>query len=399
MNSPNKKQTDTLFERYLRLMDITRDLSSTLNLDTVLDKIVGAAADLTDSNDASILLYDEKHNLLYFHTSTNLDTVEMKGLLVPVEGSIAGTIVTTREPLKVMKVEDDPRHYDEIGESVRYDIESLLGVPMITKDKVVGVLETINKREGEFTQDDEDLLSALGSQAAVAIENTRLFNQSDLIAEMVHELRTPLASINTASNLLMRSEISQEQRASMAETIQRESNRLSEMATSFLDLARLESGRTTYNMKRVDLKKLLEEGVEIMDSRIKEQNLTLEWAIEKKTSAFRGDADKLKQVILNLLSNAIKYNQTNGKITIGLSSNKKEISFYVSDTGRGILPEHRESLFEKFYRVPGSEKIAEGTGLGLSITKKIIEDHGGTIIVESELRKGTIFTVILPRSQ
>ena len=391
--------TDTLFERYLRLMDITRDLSSTLNLDTVLNKIVDAAADLTDSNDASILLYDEKHNLLYFHTSTNLDTVEMKGLLVPVEGSIAGAIVTSRESLKVMNVDKDPRHFEEIGESVRYDIESLLGVPMITKDKVVGVLEAINKREGDFNKDDEDLLSALGSQAAVAIENTRLFNQSDLISEMVHELRTPLASINTASNLLMRPEISQEQRASMAETIQRESNRLSEMATSFLDLARLESGRTTYDVEKVNLIKLLEEGVEIMDSRIKEQNLNLEWAVETKTLIIRVDADKLKQVILNLLSNGIKYNRPNGKIIIGLSSNKQEISFYVRDTGRGILPEHRESLFEKFYRVPGSEQIAQGTGLGLSITKKIVEDHGGKINVESELGKGTTFTVILPLNQ
>ena len=383
--------TDTLFERYLRLMDITRDLSSTLNLDTVLNKIVDAAADLTDSNDASILLYDEKHNLLYFHTSTNLDTVEMKGLLVPVEGSIAGAIVTSRESLKVMNVDKDPRHFEEI--------ESLLGVPMITKDKVVGVLEAINKREGDFNKDDEDLLSALGSQAAVAIENTRLFNQSDLISEMVHELRTPLASINTASNLLMRPEISQEQRASMAETIQRESNRLSEMATSFLDLARLESGRTTYDVEKVNLIKLLEEGVEIMDSRIKEQNLNLEWAVETKTLIIRVDADKLKQVILNLLSNGIKYNRPNGKIIIGLSSNKQEISFYVRDTGRGILPEHRESLFEKFYRVPGSEQIAQGTGLGLSITKKIVEDHGGKINVESELGKGTTFTVILPLNQ
>ena len=391
--------TDTLFERYLRLMDITRDLSSTLNLDTVLNKIVDAAADLTDSNDASILLYDEKHNLLYFHTSTNLDTVEMKGLLVPVEGSIAGAIVTSRESLKVMNVDKDPRHFEEIGESVRYDIESLLGVPMITKDKVVGVLEAINKQEGDFNKDDEDLLSALGSQAAVAIENTRLFNQSDLIAEMVHELRTPLASINTASNLLMRPEMSQEQRASMAETIQRESNRLSEMATSFLDLARLESGRTTYDVEKVNLIKLLEEGVEIMDSRIKEQNLNLEWAVETKTLIIRVDADKLKQVILNLLSNGIKYNRPNGKIIIGLSSNKQEISFYVRDTGRGILPEHRESLFEKFYRVPGSEQIAQGTGLGLSITKKIVEDHGGKINVESELGKGTTFTVILPLNQ
>ena len=89
----------------------------------------------------------------------------------------------------------------------------------------------------------KNLLSALGSQAALAIENSRLFQQSDLIAEMVHELRTPLASIQTAAHLITRPEISQQQRTNMAETIQKETGRLTEMASSFLDLARLESGQ------------------------------------------------------------------------------------------------------------------------------------------------------------
>jgi signal transduction histidine kinase len=397
MNSSKARQVQSLLERYLRLIDISRDLSSTLDLDSLLYQIVKAAADLTDSHDASILLYDESNHALYFQASTNLDVRAMRGQTVPVEGSLAGTIVTTRQPLVVMRAEDDPRHYEEIGEAVKYKTESLLGVPLMTKEKVVGVLEALNKREGEFTHEDEQLLSALGSQAAVAIENTRLFQQSDLIAEVVHELRTPLSSIRTASHILMRPETSQEQRTSMAKIILQETDRLSEMTTSFLDLARLESGRSPYNKRQIDLAELLQEGAKIMENRIQEQGLTLSWDIKEEIPPFHGDPDKIIQVILNLLSNAVKYNRPKGVITIGASLAGEEISFYVKDTGRGILPEHCESLFEKFYRVPGSEKVSEGTGLGLSICQKIIAGHGGRIEVDSEVGEGTTFTIYLPR--
>jgi signal transduction histidine kinase len=398
MNLSKTVQDRSLLERYLRLIDISRDLSSTLDLNRLLYQIVRAAADLTDSHDASILLYDECNHELYFQASTNLDVRTMHGLAVPVQGSLAGTIVTTCQPLIVMSAEDDPRHYEEIGESVKYKTESLLGVPLMTKEKVVGVLEALNKRKGEFTQDDEQLMSALGSQAAVAIENTRLFQQSDLIAEVVHELRTPLSSIRTAAQILTRPETSQEQRANMAKTILQETDRLSNMTTSFLDLARLESGRSPYNKCQVDLVALLHEGAKIMENRIKEQGLTLSWDIEGDIPPFHGDPDKIIQVILNLLSNAIKYNRPDGSITIGASVTDKEISFYIKDTGRGILPEHCESLFEKFYRVPGSEKISNGTGLGLSICHKIITGHNGKIAVDSTVGKGTTFTIHIPRN-
>jgi GAF domain-containing protein len=122
-----------------------------------------------------------------------------------------------------------------------------MGVPLITKDKVIGVLEVLNKQEGEFSEADEDLLTVLGAQAAVAIENSRLFQQSDLIAEFVHELRNPLASINTASYLLLRPEISPEQARQIISNIQSETMRLTTLTSSFLDLARLESGRVQFH--------------------------------------------------------------------------------------------------------------------------------------------------------
>ena len=112
--------------------------------------------------------------------------------------------------------------------------------------------------------------------------------------------------------------------------------------------------------------------------------------------SFHGDADKIKQVVLNLISNAIKYNRPNGIISLDCRVEDDHVVCAVKDTGRGILPEHMEGLFQKFYRVPGSEQIAEGTGLGLSICKKIIEAHAGEIKADSEPGVGTTFSFTLP---
>ena len=338
----------TLLQRYLSLLDIAQVLASTLDLDRLLYQIVSAAANLTHSKAASIILYDESKNQLFFQSSTNLDSKVMRGLEVPVENSIAGEVLRTRKPIIVMNTKEDPRHFPGVSDSTELETESLIGVPLINKDKIIGVLEVINKKEGEFSADDENMLMALGSQAAIAIENTRLFQQSDLISEMVHELRTPLASIQTASHLLARVDISEEQRLTLTETIQNEATRLSNMTTSFLEMARLESGRAQFEKDPVQVDKLIEESANLMRARIEEENLHLNLEITPPIPIILADKDKLKQVILNLISNAIKYNRPGGTITLGASKYKNEVSFYVRDTGHGMRPEHVKQLFQKF---------------------------------------------------
>jgi len=385
-----------LLDRYQRLIEITLDLASTLDLDTLLSRIVHAAVDLTNAEATSILLYDEASAQLHFEAATNIDEPLRRGILVPVDSSIAGWIITNRKPIIVSNAQQDPRHYGHISKLVDMRTNSLLGVPLITKDKVIGVLESINKRSGDFTEDDQILLCALGAQAAVAIENARLFQQSDLIAELVHELRTPLSSLNTAAHLINRPEVSEDQRNRMMAIIQDETFRLSEMATSYLDLARLESGRAQFRKESFVIKEFLEECASIMHSRIQEKGLQLRLVIPESLPPLSADRNKHKQVILNLLSNAIKYNRPNGGITLESKLIDSELLFLVTDTGMGILPENLTRLFEKFYRVPGSEQLATGTGLGLSICKYIVEAHSGQIEVRSEVGVGTTFTVHLP---
>jgi signal transduction histidine kinase len=385
-------------DSYRRLIDISRDLASTLDLDILLSRIVHAAAEISGAEAASILLYDDASRQLYFQVSTNMDESTRRGITVPLDGSIAGWIVTNRKPVRITDAHDDKRFYSNVEAITGLSTQSLLGIPLITKNKIVGVLEALNKHRGKFSETDESLLLVLGAQAAVAIENTRLFQQSDLISEFVHELRTPLSSLSTATYLLLRPEMSQDQRDQIIQNIHNETMRLNALASSFLDLARLESGRVQYRKTVFSLADLMYECKDIMATKAVEDNIHLRVESPEGLPLVDADRDKIKQVFLNLLSNAIKYNRPNGSVLLRAEMRENEIMLVIQDTGIGIPDEALPHLFQKFYRVREHETRASGTGLGLSICKQIVQGHGGRIEVKSKMGVGTVFMIYLPRS-
>jgi len=284
-----------------------------------------------------------------------------------------------------------------VEQATGFSTESILGVPLITKNKIVGVLETINKQRGKFTDADESMLSVLGAQAAVAIENARLFQQSDLISEFVHELRTPLASLSTATYLLLRPEMSLEQRDQIINNIHNETMRLNALASSFLDLARLESGRVQFRKTTFSIADLMYECKDVMASKAMEDNIQIRVESPEGLPLLEADRDKIKQVLLNLISNAIKYNRPSGTVMLRVEASDREMVIFVQDSGIGIPEEAIPHLFQKFYRVREHESKVAGTGLGLSICRRIVQGHGGRLEVKSKVGIGSVFTVILPR--
>jgi signal transduction histidine kinase len=364
----------------------------------LLSRIVHAAAEVSGSEAASILLYDDAAQQLYFQVSTNIDEPTRRGIVVPLEGSIAGWILNNRKPVRITNVHDDARFFGDVMHASGFTTKSILGVPLITKNKIVGVLEAINKQKSKFSDTDEAMLLVLGAQAAVAIENARLFQQSDLISEFVHELRTPLASLSTATYLLLRPEMSQEQRDQIINSIHNETMRLNALASSFLDLARLESGRVQFRKTTFSVADLMYECKDVMASKAVEDNIRVRVESPEGLPLLEADHDKIKQVLLNLISNAIKYNRPNGSVMLYADVTESEMLLHVQDTGVGIPEESLPHLFQKFFRVREHESRVAGTGLGLSICKQIVQGHGGRMEVKSKVGVGTVFTVILPRS-
>jgi signal transduction histidine kinase len=385
-----------LVKRMERLIEVSHRLASTLEQAKLLRQIVEAARELTDSDAASILLLDPTSDELRFEATTNMRAVDLKGIVVPREASIAGWIVSHSEPLSVADTRVEARWNPRVDEMTAFSTRSILGVPLIARDKTIGVLEALNKRDGPFSGDDSTTLQWLAAQAAVAIVNARLFQESDLVAEMVHELRTPLASLMAAENLLLRPELTDEQRHELVSTLQRETGRLAQLTTDFLDMARLESGRAHFTVERFDLAKLIAECLDVMRPRAAERRVGLTAEVPAGLPGVATDRDKLKQVMLNLLTNAVKYNQINGMVDVRVVDAGDHLRISVVDTGRGISPEVMARLFEKFYRAPDSERYADGTGLGLPIAKRIVEALGGEIGVQSSGEGGSTFYFDLP---
>ncbi len=381
---------------YRRLLDISRDLAATLDLDALLNRIVHAAADLSNAEAASILLYDPQRKELRFQAATNLSDSLKKGVCVPLDNSIAGLALRQRRTIRRDRVYNDPNHYGHLDKITKVQTKSLLAVPLIAQNQPIGVLEAVNKRKGPFTDTDEELLTVLGAQAAVAIQNTRLFLQSDLIGELVHEIRTPLGAILAAAQLLRLPQLSLEQREQTISAIETEARYLNELTTAYLDLARLESGRAQFERTEFDLRELAEEVVQLFAMKAKERNIQTEVDFPENFPKVHADRNKIKQVMVNLVSNAVKYNRPGGRVRIAGYANEGEVVFTVSDTGPGIAPEHMKHLFEKFYRVPGSEKRAMGSGLGLYLCRRIIEAHNGSIRAKSKVGEGSTFIVTLP---
>jgi len=386
--------------RYERLLEISRAMNSTLDIDFLLEQIVTAAAELTQTEAASILLLDKRNGTLRFEASIDVTGVSLSSIDVPLDNSIAGWVVRHGEPLLIGDVMAEPLHFSKVDEESAFQTRNLLAVPMRAHNKVVGCLEALNKmRDLAFSDEDVNTLTTLAAQAAVAIENARLFQQSDLISEMVHELRTPLAAINATTHIVLRPEISEVKRKQLVDTITQETKRLTRMTTDFLDLARLESGRTRLTHEPIDIGPILVSAADTVSHQGKERQITIAVEITPpQLPKIVGDGEKLKQVILNLLTNAVKYNRDGGTVTLRAAQQGNLIEITVQDSGMGISEQNLPHLFEKFFRVADSEGYTQGTGLGLAIAKRIIEGHGGAIRVESELGVGTsfIFTVPIP---
>jgi signal transduction histidine kinase len=396
--SSQARSGEQLLARYERLMEISQQLNSTLDPAVLLRHIIAAATELTDTETASILLIDPATGELRFQLSSNISQADTDRLVVPMEGSIAGWVVRHGEPRVIEDVSREPSFFREVDEAVAFHTRSLLAVPMRVQNRVIGALEALNKRgDGGFQNDDMRTLLILAGQAAIAIENARMFQQSDFMSEMVHELRTPLASLRMSITLLKRADVPETRRAEIIDTMSSETERLITLTTDYLDLARLESGRARLHIEAFPLRPLIDECLAVVQPVAEERQIAIE--TDGLHLPVAADRRMIKQVLLNLLTNAIKYNRPGGRVALALGFSPEDERYAlieVADNGYGIAEENQAHLFQKFFRASDTSGFTPGTGLGLVIARRIIEAHGGDIWAESQPGVGSRFFVTLP---
>jgi signal transduction histidine kinase len=398
--------------RELELMvQVSRILTSTLDIERLLKLISKTAAELVHSQDASIILEDQRTGTLVFLAAAGPKSNELMNIQVPIEGSIAGTVYKTREPLIVQDTETDPRHYDEVDREIEFDTRSILAVPMIFKERAIGVLEAVNKlNHGRFSEHDVQILSTLAAQAAVAIENARLVTElqeanarlaeldqlkSSFIAIASHELRTPLALILGYATFLR--EDADGAASEELDMVLQGAMQLKGLIEDMVNLSHLEAGSAELDLSEFSLQSVIQEAIEAQQQFAATKSLEIRPSLPAESLRVRADREKISIVLNNLLNNAIKFTSTGGRIQVTVRPQTGMVAVSVVDTGVGIPADELNRIFDRFYQVESHlTRYEGGMGLGLSIAQGIVELHGGHIWAESVKGHGSRFTFTLP---
>ncbi len=233
----------------------------------------------------------------------------------------------------------------------------------------------------------------------VTAEKAAQRRSAEFVSAVSHEIKTPLTSVKAYAEMLADEEAESDPatRQKFLGIIESQTDRMTRMLESMLDMARIESGVVRVEKKPIPLNELLEAGARLMQPAAADKNITIEARLSSLYLGVEADADMMSRVVMNLVSNAIKYTDAGGRVVLRSHLEQDQASFEVSDSGHGIPPEAMARLFQKFYRVEQNNKFAPGTGLGLALVKHIVEEvHGGKVEVESEVGKGSTFRVLLP---
>jgi signal transduction histidine kinase len=403
-------------EQLTALGDVSQTLSSTLDLDAVLETIVTRAKQLAGADTCSVFEYDEATETFHLrttHVDEELAAVARRHPIRKGEG-VLGRMAITRQPIEVPDIAEEDAYRGPLRDVLlRAGTRALLAVPLLREDQLIGGL-TVNKRApGPFPPDVVELLRTFATQSALAIQNARLFREiadksrqleaasrhkSEFLANMSHELRTPLNAIIGFSEVLgerMFGELNDKQDEYLKD-IHASGQHLLSLINDILDLSKIEAGRMELEVKDFDVGQAVSNAVTLVRERAGRRGIALHHAVDPAVGPIRGDERKVKQVLLNLLSNAVKFTPEGGRVDVRATVADGRVEVSVTDTGVGIAPEDQEAAFEEFRQVGAADRKLEGTGLGLALSRKFIELHGGRIWVESQVGRGSTFTFTLP---
>ena len=399
-------------ERLERLLEISRTLSSTLDLAPLLQSIVDVAMELTESEAASILLYDPSTGELRFETLHPAQGSELRTLSVPLENSVAGWIFTHTKPMVVQDAAHDPRVFRKVDHALHFQTRSLLGLPLRIKAETIGVIEAVNKLgTGHYTEDDLRVLETLAAQAAIAIENARLLARlqdanadllrldrmkSDFIAIASHELRTPLGLILGHATFLK--EVVPPAYAEQMDVIIKGSMRLKAIVEDMSTISHKEEGQSRVRRELFSMTKLVIDTVGRFQEAATEKGIEFGFDVpETDPLMIEADRDKIDVALGNLVRNAITFTDAKGQVGLKAESEGGFIKVFVVDTGIGIPSGEVDRIFDRFYQVESHlTRRHGGMGLGLSIAKAMVEMHNGQIWVESKEGTGSLFCMMLP---
>ena len=397
-----------------RLLEVVRGSATAPDLESFLQTIINEAIELTGSELASILQYDETIGELRFLAMHLFERELLLPVSVPLEGSAAGWVYRRGQPLMIQDVKVDKRHFKVVDHVTKHQTHSLVAVPLLVRGEVVGVLEALNKKDGaHYTEDDLAILKTLGALAAQAMKNASLQGKvratsielaelerlkSDFIAIASHELRTPLGLILGHATFLR--ELAGEEHAEQLDMIIRNAIKLKEIVENLSDVENFQSGAARARSQKVSLAKIVLDVVLPFQEEAKRRNITITSELAANPFYLYADEAKLAIALSNLVKNSLQFTEAGGHVTVKAEEASGHLRVSVTDDGIGIPARHLPRIFERFFQVETHlTRRYGGMGLGLAVAKANIELHGGRIWAESEPGKGSTFTFLLPIDQ
>jgi signal transduction histidine kinase/uncharacterized protein YigA (DUF484 family) len=396
--------------------DVLKVISqSAFNLKSVLQTLVESAARLCDADKGTITRQID--GVFYRAESYGFPAEVMERWrnepVTPERGSAAGRALLEGRTIHIPDADVDPDYtFDTAGTRMR----SMLGVPMLREGVPIGVLALVRSDVRPFTDKQIDLVSTFADQAAIAIENVRLFdeiqdksrqlemasqNKSQFLSSMSHELRTPLNAIIGLTEMMVTNaaRFGTEKAQEPLRRVNAAGKHLLDLINEVLDLSKIEAGKLELNVEAVDLARLIDEVIGTAAQLAEKNQNRLIVEPQENVGALDADSMRLKQILLNLLSNACKFTKQ-GEVALRVrkvADGHDWVELAVADTGIGLTAEQQAKLFQEFTQADSlTARRYGGTGLGLALSRKLARMMGGDVTVTSEMGKGSVFTVRLP---
>lgn len=389
------------------LNSIGKSISKKMDVQHVLQEVTDATTRLTGAAYGAFFYNDlnEQGEAMMLFTLSGASREDFEKFGTPRHTKVFRPTFAGQGIVRADDITKDPRYGHNAPNngtpSGHLKVVSYLGVPVISSSgSVIGGLIFGHPESGKFKAEHEDLVSSIAAQAAIALDNSRLFervkNLSDkkdeFIALASHELRTPLTTINGYLQILTKRENDPTSQLFLNKTLD-QVTKLNTLIEDLLNMSRMEAGRMEFNLEEFDLRKFLLDLAEIFSFSGKTHKLIYD--LGNSPAYIKGDKQRIEQAVLNLLSNAVKYSPGADKVYLKLQIKGENAEVCIKDEGIGLSREEKNQLFTRFFRASNTKGIT-GLGLGLYLTKQIIDSHQGEIKVVSKLNQGSEFSFTLP---